>query len=409
MHIDLGGRTVPAGTAYFTAGRGRVSTIFVYDPAFLADPHGYDIDPALGRQTGQQYVDGLPGAFSDSAPDRWGRNLIDKRRRALQRQSKRRLPAASDVDYLVGVSDITRQGNLRFTEGDGPFLATGHDVPKLMSLPRLLASADIVSEGRDADDLAAVKALLDAGSASLGGARPKAPVRADDGTLLIAKFPHRNDLWDVMAWEKTTLDLAEAAGLRVPRSCLIQVGSRNVLLLERFDRVPDGVRVGYISAMTLLSARDGDERDYAEIAEMLSEVGARVNADLAELFARVVFNVAVHNTDDHLRNHGLLRVPGGWSLSPVFDVNPEPDLGRRRVTGVLGAVDAEGEIAGLLDLAAECRVRPERARAIITSISRAVARWRSVASSHGIDTDQQGLFAEAFDTQIQALQQLTSG
>lgn len=409
VHVDLAGRTVQAGVAYITAGRGKVSTTFVYAPAYLADTDGYDLEPALVRQAGQQYVDGLPGSFSDCAPDRWGRNLIDKRRRALQREAKQRLPAATDVDYLIGVSDMTRQGNLRFTVGDGPFLDPGPGVPKLVSLPRLLASSDKVTDGASLDDLAAVKALLDAGSGSLGGARPKASVRGDDGALLIAKFPHRDDEWDVMAWEKTMLDLARDAGLRVPRGRLTKVGSRNVLLLERFDRQPGGGRLGYISAMTMLGAHDGDERDYDDIAQLLPESGAAVKEDLAELFARVVFNVAVHNTDDHLRNHGFIHQRGGWSFSPLFDVNPNPDLSRRRVTGVLGADDADDEVEALFDFAAACRLSPGQAREIIGRIVGAIGEWRTAAAVNGVAPGELTLFADAIGTQLAALRTLATG
>lgn len=228
--------------------RSRVSTTFTYDSAYLAGTAG-DLEPGLPVSAGQQYVDGLPGAFADSSPDRWGRNLIDKRRRAAQREASQRLPAATAIDYHVGVSDITRQGDLRFADRRDPksFLAPGHDVPKLVSLPELLNAADNVSrsDALAVGDLDAVKSLLDAGSGSLGGARPKASVRADDGRLLIAKFPHPGDEWDVMAWEKTTLDLAEAAGITAPRRRLTRVGTRNVLLVERFDR-SGSFRVGYI-------------------------------------------------------------------------------------------------------------------------------------------------------------------
>jgi len=409
VHVDLAGRTVSAGVAYFTVGRGKVSTTFVYDTAYLGDPSGYDLEPALVRQAGQQYLDGLPGSFSDCAPDRWGRNLIDKRRRTLQRQATQRLPAATDVDYLIGVSDTTRQGNLRFTQGDGPFLDPDADVPKLVSLPRLLAASDKVTDGANPDDLAAVKALLDAGSGSLGGARPKASVRGDDGALLIAKFPHHDDLWDVMAWEKTMLDLARAAGLHTPQSRLTRVGSRNVLLLDRFDRGPHGQRLGYISAMTMLEAQDGEEHDYADIAEVLPETGAAVKEDLAELFARVVFNVAVHNTDDHLRNHGFLRQRAGWSFSPLFDVNPHPDLSRRRVTGVLGAVDAVDEVEALTDFALACRLSPAQSGAIINRIVTAVGQWRTAAANNGIVPSELTLFADAMDTQVAALTELANG
>ncbi len=371
----------------------------MYDAAYLANPDGYDLEPLLPRNAGQQYVEDLPGSFSDCAPDRWGRNLIDKRRRALQRQSSQRLPATTDVDYLIGVSDVTRQGALRFTMDDGPFLDPNDGVPKLVALPQLLASADTVS-GSSLDDLAAVKALLDAGSGSLGGARPKASVRDDNGTLLIAKFPHRGDEWDVLAWEKTMLDLAADAGLRVPPSRLTKVGARNVLLVERFDRTSGGRRVGYISAMTMLGARDGDERDYDDIAQLLPESGAAVKEDLVELFGRVVFNVSVRNTDDHLRNHGFLRRGGGWSLSPLFDVNPDPDLGRRRVTSVLGAVDADDEVEALPHFAAQCRLDREQAARIIGRVVGAVGRWRLAAARNGVVPSELDLFGNVIETQL---------
>ncbi len=409
VHVDIAGRTVHAGVAYFTLGRRKVSTTFVYDATYLADPNGYDLEPGLVRQAGQQYVDGLPGAFSDCAPDRWGRNLIDKRRRSLQRQGGQRPPETTDVDYLTGVSDVTRQGNLRFTAGHGPFLDPAVGVPQLVSLPRLLASADKVTDSASLDDLAAVKALLDAGSGSLGGARPKASVRGDQDALLIAKFPHRDDEWDVMAWEKTMLDLAHEAGLRVPRSRLTKVGARNVLLLERFDRQPGGVRLGYISAMTLLGARDGDERDYADIAEALPETGAAVKDDLRELFARVVFNVAVHNTDDHLRNHGFIRRRGGWVLSPVFDVNPNPDLGRSRVTSLLGAADAEAEVEALVDFASMCRLSTAQAAVVVRRVIAAVAQWQSAAAANGVPSSELPMFADAIQTQLAALADVAAG
>ena len=407
MHVDIAGRTIPAGVAFLTVRRGRVTTTFVYDATYLADAAGYDLEPSLTRQAGQHYIDGLPGSFSDCAPDRWGRNLLDRRRRGLQQHTSQRLAAATDVDYLLGVSDLTRQGNLRFSIGTNPFLDPEGGVPPLISLPRLLASADAVSEGATTDDLAAVKTLLDAGSASLGGARPKASVRDENGHLLMAKFPHGDDRWDVMAWEKTMLDLAHDAGLRTPEHRLTRVGSRAVLLLERFDRSPGGERRGYISAMTLLGAHDGDERDYADIAQHLPESGEAVQRDLAELFARAVFNVSVHNTDDHLRNHGFLRRRGGWSLSPLFDVNPDPDLNRRRVTSVLGAADAADEVAALPDFALDCRLTPSQAREVIERVVTAVSRWRVAAARNGIPPSELELFHEALETQLAALKHLT--
>ncbi|MGL5817771.1 MAG: type II toxin-antitoxin system HipA family toxin [Phycicoccus sp.] len=401
VHVDIAGTPVAAGVAYLTLGRSRVSTTLIYEPGYLGAVDGYDIEPALPRRAGQQYVDGLPGSFADCSPDRWGRNLIDKQRRAAQRDAAHRLPSATDLDYLLGVSDVTRQGALRFSTG-GEFLDPGHVVPPLVSLPRLLRAAEQVARDTG-DDWQSVRALLDAGSGSLGGARPKASVLGDDGSLLIAKFPHPGDGWDVIAWEKTALDLAERAGLRVPARRLLRVDGRAVLLVARFDREPGGRRRGYISAMTMLGARDGDERDYADIAETLTEFGANVTDDLAELFGRVVLSIAVHNTDDHLRNHGFLHARGGWALSPVFDVNPNPDLGRSRVTTVQGAADPDAEVDALPALAAVCRLAPEQAAQIVARVRGAVAEWRATALGNGIRPAELPDFAEMVEHRTAAL------
>ena len=403
VHVDIEGIPVRAGVAYFTLGRQHLSTTFVYDSDYLRNPAGFDLEPTLPRRSGQQYLDKVPGCFQDCSPDRWGRNLINKRRRTEDRLAgSRRLPAITEVDYLIGVSDLTRQGDLRFTHLDGgDFLDVGHVVPKLISLPKLLNAADTVAG--DGEDMAAVKVLLEAGSGSLGGARPKASVQGDNGTLLIAKFPHPEDEWDVMAWEKWALDLAEASGIETPGRRLTNVGNQRVLLLDRFDRREGGVRVGYISAMTLLGRRDRDEGDYLEIAEAIPEHGANVNRDLHELYRRIVFNVAIHNTDDHLRNHGFLRAPGGWTLSPVFDVNPNPHIGSGRATGIGGSVRPEGEVEVLREVAGEFRLGEQEARSIIQDVVGALRDWRGVAANNHIPAGQQDMFGEVIADRIAAL------
>jgi HipA-like C-terminal domain/Sigma-70, region 4 len=218
-------------------------------------------------------------------------------------------------------------------------------VPKIVNLPEVLNASDRVARGDTIDlaDLSAIRILLDAGTGTLGGARPKASVVGDDGVLQIAKFPHPDDDWEVMAWEKTALDLAERAGIEVPRRTIAHINGRAVLLLDRFDR-SGGQRVGYMSAMTLVQGRDGGgsgARDYLELAAELADVSAATDADLSALWRRIAFSVAIHNTDDHFRNHGFLRQGSGWRLSPVFDVNPNPvprlasvDVSARSVYGL---------------------------------------------------------------------------
>lgn len=409
VHLELAGQTVFVGRAQFHRGRGALtSTTFQYDQDYLAHPDAYPIDPAFELVSGSQHVHGLPGAFADSAPDRWGRNLIKKRERALARQEDRRPQDLDDVDFLAGVSDITRQGALRFRPDDRtPFVDPGHRVPRLIQLPELLHAADIAARDADGDDFEAVKVLLDAGTGSLGGARPKAAVLGDDGHQFIAKFPHHEDAWDVMAWEATALDLAAAAGVRTAVHRLVVIESRHMLLLERFDRShgTDGSapgRLGYISAMTLLEHRDGDTADYVDIAESLQEVSAKPKDDALQLFRRVAVSVGLNNTDDHLRNHGFIRGRAGWTLSPAFDINPNPHPDARQTT-IAGADTAADEAAGLLELARACRLGREEVIAAIGQVVYALADWRDVASRNGAGAAEITRFERSFERGLATL------
>lgn len=393
--VEIGGETVEAGVAFVERHRNSTSTTFRYDDDYLANPLGYALDPSLSMFEGTQAVSGLPGAFQDCSPDRWGRNLVGKRIRAEALQQGRAAPSVGELDYLIGVSDQTRQGALRFRlEREGAFLDPDPGVPKLVELPHLLRAADIVAKD-DSDDMAAIKLLLDAGSGSLGGARPKASVRSDQG-LLIAKFPHHSDEWDVMAWEKTALDLAARAGIDVPKSELVAISGRRVLLLNRFDRLGLKGRVGYISAMTLVGGSDGGEYDYQDLVDFLPEHGSRVKSDLMQLWRRVAFSVAIHNTDDHLRNHGFLQEAAGWQLSPLFDVNPNPSLGDLRSTTIAGAQSPTEEVEGLMVLAGECGLAPNDARGVLDEILSATADWRQLATKNGLAESALARFHDVF-------------
>lgn len=392
--VDLGGRTVVAGTARFDRRRNKTTTSFAYDSAYIADPEAYPIDPALSFDSRSGVVSGLPGAFADCAPDRWGRMLISKRIRASETGTTRSI---GELDYLLGVSDTTRQGALRFRRaGNTVFENAEADVPKHIKLPELLHASDQVA--RDgSEDLSAIKLLLNAGTGSLGGARPKASIIGEDGLLYIAKFPRHTDDWDVMAWEKTALDLADRAGIAVPKSLMVRVSGRSVLLLERFDR-RDGLRVGYMSAMTLIEGTDGGGYDYLDVAAGLVDVSGSADEDLSQMWRRMAFSVAIHNTDDHMRNHGLLHEREGWRLSPVFDVNPNPDDAEDRATAISGETSRQGEVQALMLTAAEFGLSDEQARRILSEIERATASWRDVAAINGIPAGEIKRFNGAFET-----------
>ncbi|MPV51203.1 type II toxin-antitoxin system HipA family toxin [Pseudactinotalea sp. HY160] len=399
--IDRAGESILVGQAHFTRERSRISTTFLYDPSYLAGD-GMSIDPALPLVSGAQHQPGLVRAFADSAPDRWGRNLIEKAERARAREEGRASRRLDDLDFLLGVSDDARQGALRYRiAGTSTFVGNASHVPQLVSLPALLHASDDVAA--DDNPREAVKQLLDTGTTGLGGARPKASVRLEDGALAIAKFPHSGDRWDVMAWEATALDLLESAAIRTPTRRLTRVGERSVLILRRFDRTDDGHRVGYISAMTALGASDGDQRDYAEIAEAIRDLSLSPKADHRALFDRVVASIVLGNTDDHLRNHGFLADRGSWTLSPAFDVNPNPDPWKARSTAILGADALPDEAEALLPLAEECALSADEARARMLRILAVTADWRGAARRNGIPEREIEMMAESIDTRSAAV------
>jgi serine/threonine-protein kinase HipA len=278
------------------------------------------------------------------------------------------------ADFLLGARDDTRQGAIRFRDPDtGSYYSTHHKaVPRLIEMPRLLRAADRLNTENPADR--DIKDLIDAGS-SLGGARPKAAVISSSGHLAIAKFPRANsDDWNVTGWEHLELSLARRAGVHVAESELVSVDGRGVLIVKRFDREKEH-RIGFASALTMLEASDGEQRSYLEIADVIERHSIRPEADLHELYLRIAFSILTGNTDDHLRNHGFLRQRQGWSLSPAYDLNPNPDSPDRLKTAIdLNDTDASIEIA--LSVAGFFRLSPREARSIISTAERATRNWR---------------------------------
>lgn len=400
VEMDHRGTSVFVGTAYFHVARGQISTTFKYSDEYTGARWAYSIDPELPLSTAPFSVPGLPGAFSDCAPDRWGRNLVAKEHRRQVAEGTVRDRRLTDIDFLLGVSDLTRQGALRFRRATGDhFLSPTSRVPKLLSLPELQRAADGAAGGSEV----AVKRLLDAGTGSLGGARPKASVADDEGRLLIAKFSRPEEERDVIAWESTSLELARRAGIETSESQLLSIDQRPVLLLERFDRIADR-RIGYMSAMTATGRRDGESGDYLDVVEAIEDHSRRWRVDCAELFRRVAFSVALHNTDDHLRNHGFIRSDAGWQLSPAFDINPEPEVAVERQTAINGVVAAEDEVDALLEFAALCHLAKPAAVSVLNEVVNAVAEWRSLAASHGIRRSEVTEMGAVIDVQLGRLE-----
>lgn len=374
---------------------------FVYDHDWLKSPYAQQVDPDLALFTGEQHsTDGKNfRSFLDSCPDRWGRLLMKRREAALARQGDRRPRVLTELDYLLGVHDFYRQGALRFKETvDGPFLDNNDRfaAPPFSSLRELEYAAGQI-EGDDASDEDHLKwlyMLMSPGS-SLGGARPKASAVDENNHLWIAKFPSRYDDHDLAAWEYVVHKLALKAGIEMAQCRLMKLGSHHhTFLTKRFDRTATG-RLHFSSAMTQLGYYDGDyEASYLELAQFLTEKGANTKADLAQLWRRIVFNIAVSNTDDHLRNHGFLSTPTGWRLSPAYDINPvTPANGLSlNISDNDNALDFE--LA--MDVIDFFQLSPKEARDIRDDVVSSVGSWVDEAKTVGLSRKEQEEMSGAF-------------
>lgn len=399
VYVSIDSDDVYAGHLYSHRRRGNESASFGYDDSYLTRSDAYALDPQLPLVSGrQQTAVGLAlfRAFADSSPDRWGRNLLWRRERARAREQQESARSFGEFDLLLGVRDDLRQGATRFrARDDADFLATDDvGVPLLTDLPGLLGAADRVAA--DTADFADLSLLVRAGS-SLGGARPKAHVLAPTGALAIAKFPSpSSDKWNVMAWEKSALDIARSAGVHVPDSQLVNVAGRDVLVVDRFDRVHDR-RIGYASALTMLEADDGDVRSYLDIAAVIEARSGAATEELAQLWRRIALSILISNTDDHLRNHGFLHQSADvWALSPAFDLNPNPDPGPKHLSTAIDGGTA-ARLTDLMALSSMFRLRPDRARRVLSEVARACTQWRAVAQGHGLSKRDVENMAPAFE------------
>ncbi len=399
--VEVGGRQLVAGQLWWHRRRGAQSATFRYEPGYMANRSAYDLEPGLPLVEGPQQTPlgrTMFGAFSDCAPDRWGRRLIDRdEEHRVEEVGSGAERSFGEADYLLRVRDDLRQGALRFrVPGSDRWLACDRDgVPQLVDLPTLLSASERME--RDEATAAELKTLLRGGS-SLGGARPKAHVRDRDGRVAIAKFPNpASDKWDVTRWEAVALRLAADAGIEAAHGRLHVVDGKPVLIVDRFDR-DGGRRIGYVSAMTMLEATDGDQASYVDIAEVIEERSPTATKDLRELWRRMVFGILIRNTDDHLRNHGFVRTDSaGWSLSPAFDLNPDPEPGLTRLaTSIDGRTD-EARLDVALEVAELFRLADADARAVVRDVAAATARWRAVAAEMSLPASAINRMARAFE------------
>lgn len=397
VYVDLADEPILAGRLWTHRHGERETASFEYDPGWL-DRSPFALDPALFLGPGAQHTPrSLFGAIGDSAPDRWGRMLLQRRERLRAKAEGRARRQLLEIDYLLGHADLTRQGALRFkTEPDGLFLAEDAQIPPLVDLARLLQAADRVLQDNETDE--DLRLLLEPG-ASLQGSRPKASVLGRSGELMIAKFNKPDDAHDVSRWEAVAMSLARSAGLRTATWVVEEIQGRNAFLMQRFDR-SGRVRTPFISAMSMLEAVDGERRSYLEIADVIRRHSAAASEDLRELWRRMVFTVLISNTDDHLRNHGFLYAGAqGWRLSPAYDLNPmNPDHGARVLsTALVDSEDRSASIGLAFEAAPHFGIDADEARRIAQQVAAAVSVWRDVARRLRASVQECDRMADAFE------------
>ncbi|MEZ8990177.1 type II toxin-antitoxin system HipA family toxin [Vibrio breoganii] len=384
--------------------RGKEHFSFKYSEEWLASEYVLQIDPGLELYIGEQHAEADRNfkVFLDSCPDRWGRLLMQRREAVMARNEGRRANKLYETHYLLGVHDSFRMGALRFcTSHDGPFLDDNDQLtaPAITSLPELQQAANGVEDTPDFDNpdyLKWLNMLISPGS-SLGGARPKASVRDVDNSLWLAKFPSRYDDYDIGLWEYVVYKLALEAGIFMAESKVQAVGGRHhIFLTKRFDRLNDGRRLHFSSAMTQLGYFDGqdDGTSYLELAEFLIEKGVNTKEDLEQLWTRMLFNIMVSNSDDHLRNHGFIFDRAGWRLSPAYDINPTINA-----TGLhlnIDEVDNALSVELALEVAEYFQLVPQRADEVYQRVRDAVANWEQVAHQAGIPKGERDLLRDCF-------------
>jgi serine/threonine-protein kinase HipA len=384
VHIDFAPGLTRVGTLHRHARRGAESISFEYHTSWLKDPARFSLEPALSLGPGAFAPPAgfhVFGSIGDSAPDTWGRRLMQRTERRRAQREGRAVHALQELDYLLGVSDVSRLGALRFRNaGEAVFQSpTSAGVPGLVELGRLLQATERILRDEETDeDLQ----LIFAPGSSLGGACPKVSVIDQHGNLSIAKFPKETDEYSIELWESVALTLATRAGIRVPDYELIRVASRPVMLSRRFDRAAQS-RVPFLSALSMLGLKDGERGSYPELVDALTEHGAQASADARELYRRMVLNVMISNVDDHLRNHGFLWVgKSGWTLSPVYDLNPTPAEVRPRIlTTNITLEEATCDLDLVLSSAEFFGLKLPEAKRIAKDVASITSTWRDVAAS----------------------------
>ena len=407
VQLCIGKAGVPVGSLVYVCQGRRENSAFAYDEDWLASTARFNVSADLQLMAGHQshkaaslHDSVFHGAIADTAPDAWGRRVI-ARDHAKRRKDDPRLPALTELDYLLAVDDFSRVGALRLRDPNGSWQRTTmsgqRSTPPLIELERVFLASRAVERG---DETAEDLRYLQGKGTSLGGMRPKCTLVDEDGRLAIGKFPSVGDARSVTRGEVLALKLAALAGIDAAQARIVLLGEVPVAVISRFDRDQADGRIPYQSAASLLQASREEDRSYTEIADAIRAHGHAPTQDVRQLWRRLVFNLLITNVDDHLQNHGFLHVAHGqWRLAPAFDINPFPDKEQESKTWLSEQDGPITDLGMLLARAAYFGLDEAQARAILAEVHAAVANWRQVALSADVGLRQAELddFAPAFE------------
>lgn len=397
----------PVGELGYESLRGSDSYCFTFNREWLKKHGSLLLSDDLSNFPGQQYTQpgkDIFGCLADSLPDRWGRTLLLRREQMEAEEENRPVRRLSSFDFLTGIDDFSRMGGLRFKESpEGEFINAGPSlkIPPMTDIRTLLAAGEEIEKSEERSVLPDRKwlaQLVQPGS-SLGGARPKAGVTDTGKTLYIAKFPSRKDDYDVGLWEHMAHLLAAKAGINAATTRVLTAGGKyHTLLSKRFDRTPDGRRIHFASALTLLGLSDGDNAStghgYPDMVDFIIRSCTNVEANLQELFRRVAFYICIGNSDDHFRNHGFLLTAKGWTLSPAYDINPTLNTYQSLL---VSPTSNKADLGILLAACESYMLNRKTAERIISEVVAAVKGWRDTAKRLGIPKREMDLFAPIFE------------
>ena len=333
--------------------KGKKAFSFEYDALWLKTGQKFLLDPDISLFSGSQYPNQKEnfGIFLDSMPDTWGRTLMKRKAAQLAKENNVKTPTLYDIDFLLGVYDESRMGALRFKiDPNGDFLDNNKiaSTPPWSSIRELQNAAENIEDDKDNDEIRKWLSILIAPGSSLGGARPKANILDTDKSLWIAKFPSKSDTIDKAAWEYLAYE----------------------------ETIKD------------------NHPSYLEIAEFISNYGVSIEKNLHQLWRRIVFNISISNTDDHLRNHGFILTNEGWILSPAYDLNPSIDKDGLSLNIDMYNNDLDFELAK--SVGEYFRLNEKQMNIIINEVSSVVSKWKEIANKIGISRSEQQLMEKAF-------------